>query len=204
MAYSNGQAGMGGGSPMNSPYTPDPVTSDPMSGLGSDSQGSGMGSVPPYAMPAMMGLGALWKYFRGGQNEPGDAGQKELGAASGYHQGVLSGENIQGNEQFKLALNDLLKKQAAGIGSTQGVNPALALKLIGEGQEGAEARAMSDFTRLNELARQESAGALAGIGGGMAGRQQAFDLAQQAQRDKLYGEVMKGISSAAIKGFAAG
>jgi len=164
---------------------------------------AGLGAAAPYAIPAMMGAGALWKYFKGRQDEPGDAGQKQLGLATNYHEGVMSGENPQGKKQFQLALNELLKKKAAGIGSTR-INPALALKLMQEGQEGAEAKAVSDFTRLNEQARQESAGALASLGGSASARQQQFDLAQQARRDQLYGEIMKGISSAAIKGFGAG
>lgn len=172
--------------------------------LGSTGLMAGLGAAAPYAIPAILGAGALWKYFKGRQDEPGDAGQKQLGLATDYHEGVMSGENPQGKKQFQLALNELMKKKAAGIGSTQGVNPALALKLIQEGQEGSEAKAMSDFTRLNEQARQESAGALASLGAGASARQQQFDLAQQARRDQLYGEIMKGISSAAIKGFGAG
>jgi len=171
--------------------------------LGSTGLMAGLGAAAPYAIPAILGAGALWKYFKGRQDKQGDAGQKQLRLATDYHKDVMSGQNKQGTQQFKLALNELLKKKAAGIGSTR-INPALALKLIQEGQEGSEAKAMSDFTRLNEQARQESAGALASLGAGASARQQQFDLAQQSRRDQLYGEIMKGISSAAIKGFGAG
>jgi hypothetical protein len=203
--YHQGGRGSAPGNLPNDPYTPAPAT-NPMSGLGSASQGAmqgaGIGTMvaPGWGTAIGAGIGGLAAWLGSRRGDAPDPRTQEQMQAAQYYRDLLSGEDQVGLAAMRRGQEEARLQGAGMIGSARGMTPQQASLMASQQQHQGMAQSQADYMANLERARSGAASGLAMIGGQVGRLEQQEFEDQMAARRKMWGEVGKGSSAAVMKG----